>query len=223
LIHISASSIKDYLQCPKRVHFRRTAAETSISTDEQGAGSAVHNIVETKWQTRDKEYEKLICVQYNVNAEMMSRFTRGVSNYYSQYAQLMKESDKREFKFNIPLYKNVELVGKMDVLSSTTDTVIDWKTSEAVPKDISYDPQFIIYYLAYKELYNREPTVLLINLSRNKVVQFEPKKHYINTIKNEIIPSMVQAMLRNDYPRIGLFNGACENCSFIDTCWKEII
>lgn len=222
LKHISASSLKDFIRCNRMLYYRKFFAETANSTDEQGAGSAVHKIVEEKWDKRDPEYEKLIRVQYNVGEDMNSRMIRSISNFYSQYSSLLTKDDLSEYNFKIQLSKEVALVGKMDRVITSQDIIIDWKTSEFVPKSIDNDVQFIIYYIAYKEIFGREPTVMLINLARNKVVEFKPKKWYVDPLRNEILPYMARMVERNEYPRTGLFNGNCVNCSYIDTCWKEI-
>ena len=221
--HISASSLKDFLWCPRRVYYRRNFSDSAVTTDEQGVGLAVHKVTEDKWEKQDTEYNNKIKISYNLDDYGKKKFTRCISNFYSQYSQLLTIDDLKEYYFKVPLYKNVLLVGKIDRIVVSQDLVIDWKTSEYVPKEIDHDPQFIIYYLAYKELYGKEPKVLLVNLAKNKVVEFEPKKHYIDTIRNEVIPYMVRVMEMGNYPRLGLFNKACESCSYIDTCWKEII
>jgi CRISPR/Cas system-associated exonuclease Cas4 (RecB family) len=223
MIYLSASSLKDYLWCPKRVYFRRNYSETSISTDEQGAGLAVHKTVEERWEKQDKEYEKQIIVQYNlIDDDMLSRYNRSLNNFYREQSALLTKADEIEYKFKIPIDKNVTLVGKIDRINKEQNLVIDWKTSEVLPKSIDNDPQFIIYYLAYKHIFNSEPVVLLVNLARNRVVKFTPRKYYVVTLVKEVIPSIAKSIEKGVFPRTGLYSKACDSCSFIHSCWEDI-
>lgn len=224
MIYLSASSIKDYMVCPTRLYFRKNHSENSVSTDEQGVGLAVHKTTEEKWKERDKTYEQLIITQYNLNDDkLVSHYNRCMSNFYRSFSPLLSKEDFIEYHFNLKFNKDITIVGKIDRLNSKTGSVIDWKTSNVLPLDLSNDPQFIIYHWAVKEIFGLNPSVLLVNLARNKTLSYKPHKGFTDVLFNEVVPSIAKTVDKGIYPRHGLFKkSACDSCSFKETCWKDL-
>ena len=221
MIHISASLLSDFLWCNKRLYYRKLIPEEAVQTREQALGEAVHQFIATEKENNNSLYESYF-IKYSVDEEGIAKFKRCVNNYFYSYSSLTTNQDIVEKYFKIPYDKDVYLVGKMDRIIPQNHIIFDWKTEEKVKTSIDNNIQFIIYYLAYKELYGVEPELFYANLAKNKTVKFIPKKEYINPVQNEIIPAAIDTIKRGNFYRAGLYNNGCPYCSFIKDCWKEL-
>ena len=101
------------------------------------------------------------------------------------------------------------------------NVIFDWKTGEVPPEDINRDPQFILYYIAYKKLFSREPSgVVYADLYSKKSYLFKPDKDVLAEFQEEIIPGIIKAISSNNFPRYGFYGyRVCTKCSFKGVCW----
>lgn len=218
-MNLSASGIKDFLKCSRSYQYRMEIPDEGIQTQEQAVGSAVHSIIEKSWKARNKDVEKQVIEQYQLSD--LTKLETCLNNYYSLYPQLLTEEDLTEQDFRVHLFEDVYLVGRMDRIIPSKNMVIDWKTTTRSPSRIDNDIQFMIYYLAYKKLYNKEPSVIMYAaLFSNKNVYFKPDKFYIDILLNEIIPTIVYRRKNKIFTREGVFNGSCRNCNYLSQCWS---
>lgn len=223
MIRISESVIKDYLVCPKRVHYRINMPEESIATNAMALGTAVHTTLEKAWRS-SKEALLELEIQLDKNNVKISReyAYKSIANFFKSFQELVSEDDVIEKYFRIPVGNDIFLTGKLDRVSN--GIVIDWKTGATEPEDIERDTQCMFYYTAYKKLYGKEPAgVYLVFLAKNKIISFVPNLTFLNEFENNTIPFVINGIRSNWYPRNGLFSyKACKNCSFQNICYTEL-
>jgi CRISPR/Cas system-associated exonuclease Cas4 (RecB family) len=225
VIQISASSLKDILVCPKRVYYRINHGGESVSSEEMQTGTIVHKVIETYWDNKTAGLKLLEdeIIKYKVeDAKLLRRARKCTDNFYKGYSSSLGAKDEVEKYFKVQYTKNIVFVGKIDRIHN--NVVYDWKTSELPPEDINRDAQFIMYYLAYKKMYDREPTALVYaSLFSNKRYIFKPEERYINEFEKKVIPFVVATIKDNTFPRNGLFNFmACKRCSFKELCYQDL-
>jgi CRISPR/Cas system-associated exonuclease Cas4 (RecB family) len=215
MIKLSASSIKDFIQCPARMFFRHNSTEESIQTPAQALGSAVHKVVELSAFVENKVLTERVKVDYNVQDER--KFSRCLNNFYYSYSPLLTKDDGVETKFEFDL-NGVRIQGMMDRIIFSEGVIFDWKTSEVCPENIDNDIQFMLYYLAYKDIFKQEPSVYYISLAKNKRVQFYPREGLIRNLTEIVIPNIKFAVEQKWYPNWGMFGNACTYCSYRKEC-----
>ena len=221
-INISASLIRDYLECRSKIFYRINYPETSISNKEMILGSIVHSSIEKYWGLipaagwyaidevkkrfgEDKESEKFVLDCIHV-------FFKNFRQYLSSI------DDKTELKFKIPFSDGVYIVGKIDRITKD-GLVFDWKTNRRTPKSINNDPQFILYHWAYSKLYNKTPVaVYYASLTDGSLLMLDIKKEFYGHLFDEIIPAIVQDIKSHNLPKTGIFTGDCFRCPYKETC-----
>lgn len=226
MIKISASLIKDYLSCSQRAFYRLYEPQESIETEYMAMGTVVHNAIEKYWDNYERAFEYV-----NEQLELLNlpedldtrRVGLSLKNFFNTFTPFLTDMDKIEEYFKIPFKKGVYLTGKLDRV--TWDGIIfDWKTSFKVPDSIDNDIQFIMYHYAYRKLYGKLPEkVYYVSLPKNKMVEFIPRKEYLNHFEQVLIPNIVEAIKKKMFVREGLYTGACDNCQFQTVCFKELL
>lgn len=215
MIYLSASSIKDFIDCPLRLKFR-SEVETRDLNSGLIVGTRVHHLIEKYWNHPDflNVTKKEIL---DLNQEEQLKAGICLYSFNRNYLSLLSEKDRVELEFKLPLSKNVSIVGKMDRILPN-GVVIDWKTNTKAPNKVDNDVQFIIYYWAYTQLYNTPPAqVLNINLFQDKITSFYKTESY-DFLFNEIIPYILKCIKDKKYPHLGYYNGSCYNCQFKSYC-----
>lgn len=224
-IYLSATAIKDYIACPKKIFYRTNFPELAETTVNMEVGTIVHSVVEKYWENEAsaRSYCGLECIKQNLSGEMTYKAELAIRNFFQNPVYgMLKRGDLVEHKFKIALDENSYLVGKIDRILGN-GTVIDWKTSTTTPRTIDKDPQFITYFYAYKSLFKKNPTsVLYVSLFDNKVVRLNVNFATYQQLFHTIVPSMVTKIKRNDLPALGLFNGSCYGCLFKKSCLKDM-
>lgn len=223
MIKLSASSIKDYIACPRKVFYRTYKPEESIQTEAMAIGSAVHEIFEEKWMD-----EKLAVASVN---EKMGKYGLEtnfaydkirlcIDNFFPVFGHLFGEGDEIEKYFRLKFSDDLLISGMLDRIHN--NIIIDWKTSTYPPKNLNNDIQFIVYYLAYKMLYGKEPTaVVYASVFKGKSHIFKPNKDVIAKFKNEVLPYVYNGVKYKIFPGLGEYhysNGICKNCSYRKHC-----
>lgn len=225
MIKLSASSIKDFLSCPMKMHYRMTYSGQSIMSEEMIAGLIVHEIVEKYWDNKDKAFREVYTLinKYNLDSENMEgRIKICLSNFFRDFVLVLSEKDSIEQNFKVN-YKGNNIVGRFDRVTKD-GIIIDWKTS---PKDndrfLSSDIQFIIYKKAYELLYKKEPkSIWYVSLLKNKIFPFVNDTSYTREFWDVIYPETVSKINKKEFTRRGLFTGACHYCSYGVQCFKEL-
>jgi hypothetical protein len=220
MINISASTLKDYMDCPKKVDFRLNYSGSGAQTTPQLMGTIVHYVIEKYWQN-DRvalaEMRKQFTKYPELDNKERTKIELCIQNFFQLYGNILTVDDQIERFFKIPWGKDVQLVGKLDRIHN--HVIYDWKTG-AAPEDINRDPQFILYYLAYRKLFNRDPAaVSYVSLPTMKTYLFKPVPEYIDELLG-IIPLVASQIKQKHFPKYGLFSyRTCINCAFQKPCW----
>jgi CRISPR/Cas system-associated exonuclease Cas4 (RecB family) len=224
-IYISATAIKDYLVCPKKIDYKTKLSGTTEGTPDMQAGTIVHETIEKCWNSKKNaiDYCNVKLKEYGLEQTYADKALKSTRNFFdSGVYSMLSKSDLVEHKFKIALDKENFLVGRMDRITKD-GIVIDWKTSTKTPSSIDRDPQFLTYFWAYKSSFKKAPTaVLYVSLYENKIVRFKYNANVMNQLFKGIIPSMITKIRKNDLPPIGFFNNACYGCPFKTICYSEI-
>ena len=223
-IKISESLIKDYLLCPQRAFYRIYGAGEAVQTAQEAKGSIIHKVLETSWRTSKEALSEADKQIKNFNLKVDSDFIyKCIGNFFSTFRSMVGEEDEVEKYFKIPYSKGVELVGRLDRIT-TQGIVLDWKSGDSEPDDIERDVQCMFYYLAYKKLYNKEPVgIYLAYLAKKKLIMFRPNKIFLDKLENEIIPYVITGVKNKIFPHNGLYQyRACKNCNYNDACFKQL-
>jgi CRISPR/Cas system-associated exonuclease Cas4 (RecB family) len=214
MINISASLVKDYITCSKKVDFRRGRPETAIQTPDMFAGTIVHKIIEDDTDNYEKFIDAL-----ELDYSRKNKIKICMSNYQVNYKMLTSNKDEIEKYFKYSFSKGVNIVGKFDRILPD-GVVIDWKSNVSVPKTLDNDIQFLMYHEAYKQIYNKEPhSVFGIFLLKNKMIRYNHNEFFRTVVYHDIIPSIISAIKKGDFSREGIFKGICDNCSYRSICY----
>jgi len=226
-LYISASGIKDFLSCSVKYYFRRYFKDRSKQNDPMAVGSIVHSVVENEWKSEElalklAKKEKMC---YNISENSSKRSDRLVKNFFKYFASGLSDDDIIEMNFNIPLEDGVFAVGKLDRVMPSSGRAVDWKTGSKDPTTLSYDPQFIYYNWAYKQLFGKYPNSLeYASLTTGKIIQYKHYEINENILMNNIIPHMIKRIRKGDFIYDGRlkFGYICTHCNFKEFCWDEL-
>ncbi len=233
MINISMSLLNDYMKCPRMAEYRilDSLAEkrVAIPSDEMMWGTVAHYVIEKYWDNRDKALGSISDAMAMTNVTTGEKYiTECVENFFKMFPKnFFSKDDEIEKLFKVKTkYKDVFYVGKFDRIHD--GTVYDWKTGKNPPENLNYSPQFIFYHLCYKKLYKKFPaSVVYVGLKPMQLYYYTPLKEVIDEFENVLIPSVISAIKRGDFPASGLFGyHVCEGprtrCVFKDTCWNDI-
>ncbi|KKM93424.1 hypothetical protein LCGC14_1208560 [marine sediment metagenome] len=225
-IRLSASSIKDFIQCERRFLYRRDYSEEGRQTKPMLVGSIAHRIIEEYWDDKEAavEYCRDIRDKYPYLLEKdRNNLLLFTHTYFEKFRFMLTDQDEIEKRFKIE-YKDYNLVGKIDrIVHKNGGTVIDWKSGVKTPRNINDDIQFILYYKAFQSLYGRAPTnVLLLSLSSGKMVTYKHNLVNQHILMEQIIPSMIQKIKRNEFPYTGVLNHKCYPCIYKEFCHQRL-
>lgn len=220
-IYLSASSISDFIKCPQKVMYRIKKTVPTIPSKEMTMGTIVHLALEKTWQDRDKAY-KLIHAEGKkeglakadiYNMEFM------LDMFFLNFQPSLREDDKIEFNFKVPLHDDVYVVGKMDRISN--GNVYDWKTGQTAT-NLAYDVQCIIYDWAHTRLFERSAkSICIASLKKGELIPYHKDSLYVDEVFNRIIPRMIRTIKSESYERLGLFNHSCFRCPFKVGCLER--
>lgn len=222
-IYISASMLKDYLDCPTKVYYRLEHPELSFQNEDMTAGEIVHNTLQYFWNDRIRSNAYIMTESEKAGLDIrhIDKVNLCVSNFFDSFHTFCSDKDRIEYRFKIPV-GDVFLVGKMDRILSS-GVIIDWKTSALAPKNISDDPQFILYHYAYEQIFGKPPSeVLRINLQTSEVTVYKRDKVLEYSIINSVIPALIATIKSGNFPPLGLYSGKCRKCPYLEACHREL-
>ena len=213
MINISASLVKDYLACSKKVSFRRSGEGIAVQTPDMLVGNIVHKLIEDGVD----DYEKYIEAT-NLDRSKKQKAKICMSNYHLNYRMLTSPTDDVEKFFKYPFSRGVNIVGKFDRVL-LDGVIIDWKSGNP-PTSIDTDIQFLMYYEAYKHIHGKEPnSVFGIFLLKNKMLKYNHNSFFKKVVYDDIIPNIVQSIKSGKFYREGIFKNICHNCAYKDYCY----
>lgn len=225
MIYLSASLIKDVLQCTKKAYWRRNYSELSQQTPTQEIGSEVHKCLETHWDKNLKDMEMSLAGS-KVIRENMDIIHIYLKNYVDNFKVYCGKDDKIEEKFSFPIQSNYTIVGKLDRVNSNTGLVLDWKTTKSPPISVDNDIQFMLYDWAFEKQYGKIANLVgYASLKTGKLIKYKRNDAYLNELFSEIIPRVISILENNLYSRDGIFSAlygrqsnTCLNCMFKNVC-----
>lgn len=217
-INLSASAIADFIRCSQKVLYRRTRPFPEIKSKEMIIGTIAHLALEKAWNNRDRAYE---IVRTEAKLEGLSKADKTnlefqMDMFFLNFSHLVGKDDLIEYYFKVPLYDDVNIVGKMDRVHQ--GNVYDWKTGRVANK-LGNDVQCIIYSWAYKKLFEKEPiSVCIAALAKGEIIPYVENKIFVNEVFDRIIPRMIKTIKNENYERLGMFNHSCFRCSWKIGC-----
>lgn len=195
----------------------------SIPTNAMAIGTSVHTVLEKSWRNSKEAVAELEVQLLKNNVKIgKEKAYKSIANFFKMFNELVEEGDVIEQYFKIPIGNDVFLTGRIDRISR--GIVIDWKTGDSEPEDIKRDAQCLMYYLAYRKLYKKEPAgVYLVFLAKNKILSFIPEPAYVNEFENHTIPFVINGIKSGQFPRNGLFGyRVCQNCPYQNICFEDL-
>jgi CRISPR/Cas system-associated exonuclease Cas4 (RecB family) len=221
-IYLSASSIKDFIACPRKVMYRVKKTVEPISSTEMGMGTVVHKALELGWRTRDVAYAIMKDEAKKAGMKKADTYTMEfcLDMFFLNFRDLVREDDLIEWNFKLPLYDDVFIVGKVDRISN--GNVFDWKTGQTAT-NLSYDIQCIIYDWAYQKQFNKSASSICIGaLKKGELIPYHKNSLYVDEVFNNIIPRMIRT-IKNEWweERLGLFNHSCFRCPYRIGCLEK--
>lgn len=231
MIRLSASSIKDFLECPQRFWYRHNKPETKIESDHMILGSIIHEAIEkfdsemTAVVWANEEWDKEV---KNAFAEKVKKPPKNIDkllgNYYNKIVPKLENVGviKEEF-FDVPWgylgKEEIRLIGKMDRISG--NSVYDWKSSSRRPsKYVLQDIQFYIYALAYDKLFNRLPdNIYYGHLYTGNLYDVELKDEMLYVTLPEII---IRVAEQHTLPPFRVTGFHCQWCIFNEICFNDM-
>jgi CRISPR/Cas system-associated exonuclease Cas4 (RecB family) len=223
MLYLSASAIKDYIDCPQRFYYRIHKSKQAKQTPAMQVGVAIHETIERcdDWILDEKGWEifNSIVEEHSFNISYtpssLQRYKRYLTNFNIHFRPLLTWNDDIEFKFSIP-YKNIMLVGKMDriVNQPNNSFIFDWKTS-ARPALKTFDPQAILYLWATDQLDMKAITFIKANLIDGSKTIYVRERDELNLLFSRI-DGAIGAWETDLQMRI--VGNQCKRCPFFDIC-----
>lgn len=222
MIYLSASSIKDVLNCNALWYLRTKHKDKMEKTPAIVRGEIVHDTLEKSLSREDGiNYAKNLSKVYNISTKDAETVDICIEGFYDNFYELLGDDDLIETTFKFKYSSNVTIIGRWDRISN--GTLWDWKTGKRVPTSIDKDPQFILYHQAYIQTFGEEPNGIYYGaLQTGKAVKFNPVPANIEIFFDEVIPTVINIVENGMFMHNGLFNGSCYNCLYRTFCHKSI-
>jgi RecB family exonuclease len=220
MIYLSASSIKDFISCERKYWYRRFASDRRATSIEAETGTVVHKAIEKYWNKPKQGYNYLSRYKEPYDSK---KAVRALDTFYDKFQSLLSKDDLVEHEFSLPYSVGVDLIGMFDRVTPM-GIIYDWKTNNKLPVNLSSDPQFILYYYAYKNLHGKPPASLYFaSLKFGRLVKFNYNKTKEDILLKEIIPDMLEHIDAEKFNPTGVFRfTTCKYCFFKEHCHKSL-
>jgi hypothetical protein len=239
---VSASKIKVYKTCARQYQHKYITPHNDRPEDHKNVaallGTALHKAIEEYYT----EQKSPIGVFQQVMAQTVEEwdvagYTIKALDYYPRAIKVGKDiltkfdwsrftPQELEYTFTLPFPSRdnplVNVTGVIDLLDMT-GAVIDHKSTSYAPNqdELDNDPQFILYYWAYEQIYGQAPYRVIWNhLRTHKLIDANITHNY--ALKLEQLQLDIQGLLLNtQYPR-RLMDDVCrKKCSFFKLCYGD--
>jgi len=223
-VFISASALKDFIRCEYMSYYRLFEPRKAIPTTEMLVGKLVHKVIEKEWRSREQAlaFCDLLLLEYGmVELPYKNNAYHFINTYFDTFREFLNEDDQVEKRFKVRFTDGDSyLVGVFDRMTSN-GIIYDWKTDANPPKNIDKEIQFIIYELAFKLLYEKDPSGLyLASLKNGSIVRYNRSRIHYETLITKIIPDYVSLVKTKQFVKTGLFNGSCYRCQYKNDCLR---
>jgi CRISPR/Cas system-associated exonuclease Cas4 (RecB family) len=222
MYYLSATSIKDFIDCSKKYYWRTTKAEEAVTTPEMKAGLIVHEVIEKYWdkpKVHNLQKGLHLAEGAKLPDKLIERVEYCINTYHDTFRSMLTPEDEKEISFKVKLEDEVTLVGRIDRITKPANLVIDWKTSEGEVTNIDNDIQFLIYYYAYTKMYKHPPSgVYYASLLHKQLITLHIDRSNYTYLIGDVLPGMINQIKNNNYYREGLFRSKCLRCQFREVC-----
>lgn len=232
---LSASKIIMFKTCPKQFYYRYVEYIPEQPTVHAMFGTSLHKAIEMKYREGTNPNITFQATLQEEQQKYGNQTVRG-EEYFSKYFKIFSKAiaeltwdlqpKELEFRFELP-FPNKEspiciINGIIDVVDER-GWVVDHKSSKEVPAQLKLDndPQFIIYYWAYTQIYGKPPDKMFWHhLRTGKFLESNVANEY--EFKLQRLTTDIEAMLSNqNYHRITMNKDVCLlYCSYLDRCFK---
>jgi CRISPR/Cas system-associated exonuclease Cas4 (RecB family) len=229
MLYLSASSIRDYWECPARFNYRREQPESAELNDDVVFGTIIHETIEKYDNADDAIAAAMVkwdeyCMQGSFAAIPRTppkSIDRILSNYYGIIVPQLKLTSASlvEYKFKVKWTEDISIVGKMDLISG--NSIYDWKTGAREPTEYSLqDIQFYIYYIMYPKIFGNTPDAVLYgHLYSGSLLPIDIKPALVyntSTVIDRVANDVLQGKFEH---RTGY---QCNKCFYRKVCFDEL-
>jgi CRISPR/Cas system-associated exonuclease Cas4 (RecB family) len=231
-MHLSATAIKDYLDCPQRFKYR-------IDGNPQEAnvymlrGLAVHSVIEDQSVQTAEDAKQVFFIKFSellseskaffpfmvTFNSMVKQANTMLDFYYNSVNKTEPPIKEVEVQFNVTI-KGIEFVGKMDQIRG--NSVYDWKTKtkKVDPLQLKTDYQFTLYGMAYKELYGEYPeNIYYGHLYQGQLYKLERTRKDYKYLE-DVASKIILATENNIFPR-NYGEYTCNFCAYKHKCFND--
>jgi len=231
MLYLSASFIKDFIECPYRAKLRRDIPEQAVVSDDVIFGEIVHSAIE-KFNDYDTGLEFCLNEWKNRKTktsfleeelpEPPKSFRKMLKGYYGDIISQINpdgfEYVQKEVMVKHQLDADTMLIGKFDRIQ--VDKVFDWKTAMKPPDqyDLS-DFQFYFYDYLFNLIYDMEPQIFYGYLYGGRIYEVNILPSMRNNTKYVVqeVANSIRAGI--DY-RVAGFQ--CRRCFYRLPCYSEM-
>jgi RecB family exonuclease len=236
---LSATGIKDFLQCPLKVVFRYDRDVLSLKNDFAKLGIAVHTALEqfTRRMLNKKSFPDATDYEFAVTTFMNSATEEGLESmgFYTAGKQMVTECIDRfdpseevlevEHRFRITTPDGVPITGAIDKVVKVSDdtiAIVDYKTSKnAMPVwEIEDDVQLSMYdyagSLIWPEYKNRLLHLEYVRI--NKRVSTYRTAESRETFNEFLNSTWLQMQKLREEEAVGRINNLCGWCDYKTYC-----
>jgi CRISPR/Cas system-associated exonuclease Cas4 (RecB family) len=230
MLYLSASSISDFYRCPMSYHYRVNNKESAILSDDLILGQVIHTAVEkyddfySAFEFADAEWKNKTGARYSVPRKPPKSIKKLIKGYFDIMDEVKGTADyvqmEKEHFFRFKYRSDIMLVGKIDLMAN--GCIFDWKTSPAPPSNyVLYDPQFTIYWLAYRQLFKRDPEKIYYGWLYGGRLYEVPMDEAL--LKNlDLILDRMAEICYNMENTVRLMGYQCSRCMYRGICYSEL-
>jgi DNA helicase II / ATP-dependent DNA helicase PcrA len=234
-LHLSASAINDYTECPMKYQFRHTWGVRGGPHAQMTFGVVMHTALrefaEQMQAAKKVMFEELLAIYdrewYSAGftddyheQEYRKEGRRQLEEFYEKYSESAKDVMYLEKPFELPLENDVVITGRIDRVNRIDGKrveIVDYKTGR--PKDAkkaAQDFQLSVYALAAKEILELEPErLVLYNLMTNEPVATTRDAKALAETKATIAEVASQIRAREFPVKPGF---GCRHCDYKPVC-----
>jgi len=226
VVKISASALRDYNFCPRKVYYRINKVYRPPSAS-QLFGAVVHDLIE-EYETNGavdidlyrvrlaKEISKadVTFKRWQTSNALWKLLDECFGNYLILREQLPSLSEA-EVGFSFEIRDGVKAVGRWDQIRGS-NTIVELKTSHWPPSDIflAADIQTTFYIWAFRELFHVMPKFYHVHLPTGRA--YELQREDFTSLDNNIDAFIKDIKAGTLIKTMDGFK--CSNCDYRDIC-----
>lgn len=239
---VSASKIKVYKTCARQYEYKYVIPFADRPADDKNVagllGTALHKAIELKYKEDKSPTGTFQTVMTGTLDEWENkRYKINALDYFPRAMKVGKEiltkfkwdqftPQDLEYSFTLPFPNPenpiVNITGVIDLVDMS-GLVADHKSASVAPiqDELDNDPQFIIYYWAYEQMYGVKPWKVIWNHLRTaKLIEANIEHNY--ELKIARLTEDINAMLNNHHYQRRQMDDTCrKKCSFYTLCYGE--